>query len=101
MIQLGGILSGFSLYALFFWMPIWQLGSVGSAEGVFRYFVVVAMLVFGVFMTSGGKSSFSFIRFVPAFIAGAMISEGWATTTLWLSGLGFVIFVAIWIFFGE
>src|SRR3546814_16992213 len=78
MIQLGGLLSGFSLYALFTWLPIWRLATAGSAESIFRYFVVMMMLLFGVFMISGGKNSFSLLKFSPAFLAGALISVGYA-----------------------
>ncbi len=101
MIQIGAMLSGFSLYALFTWLPIWQLASSGHAENVFRYFVVVAMLVFGVFLTSGGMQSFSLTRFVPGFVAGVMISIGWASAMWWLVAAGAVVFAAFWIFLGE
>lgn len=101
MIQLGAILSGFSLYALFTWLPIWQLASTFHADGIFRYFLVVSMLVFGVFMTSGGRGSFSILRFFPSFGAGVLISIGWPTETYWLMGIGAVIFAAFWLFFGE
>src|SRR3546814_4820274 len=81
MIQRGGLLSGFSLYALFTWLPIWRLATAGSAESIFRYFVVMMMLLFGVFMISGGKNSFSLLKFSPAFLAGALISVGYAAST--------------------
>src|SRR3546814_11594143 len=77
MIQLGGLLSGFSLYALFTWLPIWRLATSGSAESIFRSFVVMMMLLFGVFMISGGKNSFSLLTFSPAFFAGSLISVGY------------------------
>lgn len=101
MIQLGGILSGASLYALFTWLPIWRLATAGSAEEIFRYFVTMMMLLFGVFMISGGKNSFSLIRFTPAFVAGATISAGYAASTWWLLAAGVVIFAVFWIFLGE
>lgn len=101
MIQLGGILSGFALYALFTWLPIWKLGDAGSAELIFQYFVVVMTLVFAVFMISGGKNGFSLIRFSPSFIAGCMISFGYAGATWWLVAAGGVVFGAFWIFLGE
>jgi hypothetical protein len=101
MIQIGGILSGFSLFALFTWLPIWRLANEMSAEGIFRYFVVVMMLVFGVFMISGGKNGFSLIRFTPAFLAGCLISFGYANGLWWIAAAGAVLFGVFWIFLGE
>lgn len=101
MIQLGALLSGFSLYALFTWLPIWGLAAAGSAETLFLYFVIVCLLLFGVFMTSGGKSSFSFIRFVPSFVAGVLVSLGYSTAFWGLAAAGVVIFGFFWIFLGE
>src|SRR3546814_19397235 len=62
-------------------LPIWRLATAGSAESIFRYFVVMMMLLFGVFMISGGKKSFSLLKFSPAFLAGALISVGYAAST--------------------
>ncbi len=101
MIQIGAILSGFSLYALFAWMPIWQMANATSAEEIFRYFIIVGMLMFGVFMTSGGKTSFSIMRFTPSFVAGVMSSMGYANETYWMIAAGGVIFAVFWIWFGE
>src|SRR3546814_19414087 len=101
MIQLGGLLSGFSLYALFTWLPIWRLATAGSAESIFRYFVVMMMLLFGVFMISGGKNSFSLLKFSPAFLAGALISVGYAASPWWRVAAGVGGFGAVGIFLGE
>src|SRR3546814_7882135 len=56
---------------------------------------------FGVFMISGGKNSFSLLKFSPAFLAGALISVGYAASTWWLVAAGVVVFGAFWIFLGE
>lgn len=101
MIQLGAVLSGFTLFALFTWLPIWGLATASSAEGLFRYFVVVLSLMFGVFMTSAGRSSFSFIKFMPALVAGGTMSLGYGNQTWWLMAAGFVVFAGSWIYFGE
>jgi hypothetical protein len=78
MVQIGSGLSGFALFALFSWLPIWRLAVTQSPDGLFRYFVVVMSLVFGVFMVSSGRNSFSFMRMVPALVAGAVASAGFA-----------------------
>jgi hypothetical protein len=59
------------------------------------------MLVFGVFMTSGGRSSFSFLRFAPAFVAGCIISIGYSEGMTWLMGVGAVVFGGFYVFTGE
>jgi hypothetical protein len=94
MVQIGSGLSGFALFALFSWLPIWRLAVTETPDGLFRYFVVVMSLVFGVFMVSSGRSSFSFMRMVPALVAGGLASAGYASSTWWmffagLFGVGF------------
>lgn len=101
MVQIGAALSGFALFALFKWMPIWDLAQTSSATGLFRYFVVVMMLLFGVFMVSGGRSSFSFARFVPAFVAGMLASAGWAIEAWWLFFTGILLFGVVYVTMGE
>lgn len=101
MVQIGAGLSGFALYALFIWMPIWRLADTSSPEGLFRYFVVVMMLLFGVFMVSGGRSSFSFMRFAPAFVAGAVASAGYSIQLWWLFFAALIAFAISYVAFGE
>lgn len=101
MIQLSGLLSGFALYSLFVWMPIWNLASAKSAEEIFRYFVVVMMLVFGIFMVSGGKTNFTISKFGSTFAAGCMLSIGYSTGLTWLLIAGIVTFAASWMLLGE
>ncbi|QAY80195.1 hypothetical protein [Sphingosinicella sp. BN140058] len=101
MIQIGAALSGLALHALFSWLPIWRLANAETAENLFRYFVVVMMLVFGVFMVSGGRSSFSLKRFAPAFAAGAMASMAWSSGSLWLAAVAMALFGIFFVIFGE
>lgn len=101
MIQFGGLLAGFALYTLMTWMPIWRMASAQSAEETFRYFVVVIMLVFSVFMASGGRIHFSLKRFAPAFVAGCIISIGYSKDSMLLMLAGGAIFAFTWVFFGE
>ncbi len=101
MVQIGAGLSGFALYALLMWMPIWRLANTSTPDGLFRYFVLVMMLLFGVFMVSGGRSSFSFIRFVPSFFAGAVASAGFAIGLWWLFFAGLAAFALSYIALGE
>lgn len=101
MVQVGAGLSGFALYALMMWMPIWRLAVTSTPDGLAKYFLVVMMLVFGVFMVSGGRSKFSFKRFAPAFVAGALGSAGFAAGSwpLMISG-GIALFV-LYFLYGE
>lgn len=101
MIQLGAIFSGFSLYALFTWLPIWGLAKANSPEALFAYFLIISLLLFGIFLTSGGRNSFSFFRFAPSFVAGALVSMGYATTAWALMASGLVIFSLFWFLLGE
>lgn len=101
MVQIGAGLSGFSLYTLLIWMPLWRMAATPTADGIFKYFVVVMMLVFGVFMVSGGRSSFSFPRFAPGFVAGAVCSAGVAASSWWLVGLGLVGLGLSYVMMGE
>lgn len=101
MVQIGAGMAGFALYALFVWMPIWGMASSPAPDALFKYFVVVMMLVFGVFMVSGGRSSFSIKRFGPAFVAGAVASAGFAASTWWLLIAGLVAVGLCYVMFGE
>ena len=94
-------MSGFALYAFVTWLPLWRMGQISSADMLFKYFVIVMMLMFGVFMVSGGRSSFSVSRFGPAFVAGVITSlgfgsAGWPVFFAGLVGLG-----VSYVFFGE
>ncbi len=101
MVQIGAGLSGFALTALFIWLPIWRMAEVNTADGLFKYFVVVLMLLFGVFMVSGGRNAFSFMRFVPAFLAGGAASIGFASQMWWLFFAGVVVFAIFYVMMGE
>jgi hypothetical protein len=101
MIQIGAGLSGFALYALFTWLPIWRLAGTETPDGIFRYFVVVMALLFGVFMVSGGRSGFSFFRFVPALVAGAVVSAGFASGLWWLLTAGLLALAFFYVWMGE
>ena len=101
MIQIGSGLSGFALFALFSWLPIWNLSQTSSPDGLFRYFVVVMALVFGVFMVSGGRSRFSFTRVVPAMVAGGIASAGFAWSMPWLLAAGVAVLAFTYLAFGE
>lgn len=101
MLQVGAALSGFALYALCFWLPIWELAKASSAEEFFGYFVVIMMLMFGVMLTSAKKSSFSFFRFSSSFAAGVLVSIGYGNSTDWLMLAGGAVFAGIWFLGGE
>lgn len=101
MIQIGAALSGFALYAFFTWLPLWNMGRAVSADSLFKYFVVVLMLMFGVFMVSGGRSSFSLVRFLPALAAGGIVSYGYGMGNWTIVGVGLLGVGICYIFFGE
>jgi hypothetical protein len=101
MVPIGAGLSGYALYALLVWMPMWRMASTPNADGIFKYFLVVMMLVFGVFMVSGGRSSFSIVRFGPGFIAGAVCSAAVAGSMWWLLAAGLAGLALAFIMFGE
>ena len=101
MVQIGAGLSGFALYALLIWMPLWQMAGTPSPDALFKYFVVIMMLVFGVFMVSGGRSSFSFTRFGPGFVAGAVCSAAVAGSMWQLLAVGLAGLAAAFIFLGD
>lgn len=101
MVQIGAGLSGFALYALFMWMPIWGMAQTSDPSRLFGYFLAVMMLMFGVFMVSGGRRSFSVVRFFPSFIAGAVASAGVGMEAWWIAFAGLVAFGATYVFFGE
>lgn len=101
MVQIGAGLSGYALYALLVWMPLWRMAAAPSADAIFKYFVVVMMLVFGVFMVSGGRSSFSITRFAPGFVAGAVCSAAFASSMWWLLGLGVFGLALSYVMLGE
>lgn len=101
MIQIGAALSGFALYAFMTWLPLWNMGRAVSADSLFKYFVVVLMLMFGIFMVSGGRASFSLVRFLPALVVGGVASYGFGASN-WSVFLASLIAVgACYIFFGE
>ena len=83
MLQIGGWLTGFGLLAMVSWAPMWGLGGVGSADGLFVHFIVIMALLFGVFTTSAARLSFAFAPFSLAIISGAIISWGWHSGAGW------------------
>lgn len=101
MVQIGAGLSGYALYALLVWMPLWRMAATPSPDALFKYFVVVMMLVFGVFMVSGGRSSFSITRFAPGFVAGAVCSAAVAASMWWLLAAGLFCLGLTYVMFGE
>ena len=101
MIQIGAGLSGFSLYAALTWLPLWRMGIAVSADSIFKYFVIVMMLMFGIFMVSGGRSSFSTVRFLPALCAGGLASHGFGSGNWTLFFCGLLGVGICYVFFGE
>lgn len=101
MVHIGAGLSGYALYALIVWMPIWRMAATPNADGIFKYFLIVMMLVFGVFMVSGGRSSFSITRFAPGFVAGAVCSAAVAGSMWWLLAAGLAGLAFAFVMFGE
>ena len=101
MIQIGAGLSGFALHAFMTWLPLWNMGRAVSADSLFKYFVVVLMLMFGIFMVSGARSSFSVVRFLPALCAGGISSYGFGQGNWTIAFVGLIGVGISYIFFGE
>ena len=101
MIQIGAGLSGFALQAFLTWLPIWRMGQAVSADSLFKYFVVVLMLMFGVFMVSGGRASFSLTRFLPALLMGGLTSYGFGEYNWTMFFVGLLGVGICYVFFGE
>jgi len=70
-VVVGLFLVGFALVALFWWMPVWQMGSFGSIEELLGYFVVVMSLLFGVFMAANDSERMRLLVAGPALVSGA------------------------------
>lgn len=88
MIQIGSALSGFALCALFWWLPVWRMAQANSPDNLFRYFVVVMMLIFGIFMVSSKSNSITFLKAVPALLCGIVASYGWSIDSMYVVGAG-------------
>jgi hypothetical protein len=101
MVQIGSALSGFALCALFWWLPIWRMSQTESADGLFRYFVIVMMLVFGIFMVSSKGKGLSFFRTVPPLCAGAVASYGFSTGSWYVFGIGIAASWLLYVLGGE
>lgn len=101
MLSMAGLLSGFSLFGLFTWRPIWGLADAHSAAELFNYFVMVTMLLIGVIMVSGGRTAFRLSAFAPCFIAGIVCSFGYGHGHWIVVGIGVVGFLASWVKFGD
>jgi hypothetical protein len=96
MVQIGSALSGFALCALFWWLPVWRMSQASSPEVLFRYFVVVMMLVFGIFMVSSKSNSMSFLKTIPPLLCGAVASYGYSIGAMYVFGAGLA---AAWLCF--
>ncbi len=90
MIQIGSALSGFALCALFWWLPVWRMAQAVTPDVLFRYFIVVMMLVFGIFMVSAKSNAMSFGRTVPALLCGVLASYGYSLEAWYVFGAGVV-----------
>lgn len=88
MIQIGSALSGFALCALFWWLPVWRMSQAESPEMLFRYFVVVMMLVFGIFMVSSKSNAMTFFKTIPPLFFGAVASYGYSLQSWYVFGAG-------------
>lgn len=90
MVQIGSALSGFALCALFWWLPVWRMSQAGTPDLLFRYFIVVMMLVFGIFMVSAKSSGMTFLKTIPPLFCGAVASYGFSTHAWYVFGAGVV-----------
>lgn len=88
MIQIGSALSGFALCALFWWLPVWRMSQAETPDLLFRYFIVVMMLVFGIFMVSSKSNSMTFMKTIPPLLCGAIASYGYSIGAMYVFGVG-------------